>query len=1054
MALQKQPVSINFIRGIDTKTDPYQINMSQFALLHNTVFTATGRLTKRNGYSNLTSLPNKSQTNLMTLNDNLVATGTNLYAYSADSNQWLNKGVVQPVQLETQPLVRVSTSQSGSDTAVTSNGLTVCAYMDSGNSYYQISDSNTGQQLLNRVQLESTATNPRTFLLGRYFVITYIATVSSTPTLRYVAIPIMNITSATAATTISSDVASLSAGYDGYVAVNNNLYLSWSNGSGGIDIVYMTTTLALSTITVIAGHPATLMSVTADYSFVYVSYWDSGSTNGQSISFNFSLAPVMTSTPIITGVTITELTSIVLPTGNLQVIYETYNVVTQLNSTQQDYVSTVVVTPATGTGIVTSPVVVLRAVGLASKPCAQYSYTLNSAPNTIVNSALLPTPGTYTLISYTIYVLTVYGASSTSVEPTYFLIDILGQIYMKLAYSNGGGYEQTQVLPSIVYNNGAYNVSYLYKDFLTSVNKTTGTNTPAAAIYSQTGINLASFTINDSQQYSSEIASALHLTGGQLWEYDAVKPVEHGFHIWPENESVTTSTTGGFITAQQYFYQFTYEWTDNVGNLHRSAPSIPITITTTGSTSSNTLYVPTLRETYKAQPNPTYGTATTAGPNPVRIVGYRWSTANQEYYQFTSVTSPTLNNPSVDYVTITDTLADSSIIGNALIYTTGGVIEDIGAPASIASCLFNNRLWLVDAEDRNLLWYSKQVIEAVPVEMSDLLTIYVAPTSGAQGSTGPITALNAMDDKLIIFKKDAIYYINGIGPDNTGSNSQYSDPVFITAAVGCSNPDSIALMPNGLMFQSDKGIWLLGRDLSTTYIGAAVEAYNDLTIVSAQNIPGQNQVRFVANGTSLMYDYFNQAWGTHSNTAAISATLYQSQQTYLNSYGQVLQETPGMYLDGSEPVLMSMTTAWINVAGLQGYERFYFGYLLGTYFSPFTLDVQIAYDYNPSATQNIKIIPDNYAPPYGGNANWGSGGSWGAGTNSAGGDSATANVFEARFFPAMQKCESFQITINEVYDSTIGAPAGEGLTLSGLNLIVGTKRGYRTQRASRSFGSN
>ena len=205
------------------------------------------------------------------------------------------------------------------------------------------------------------------------------------------------------------------------------------------------------------------------------------------------------------------------------------------------------------------------------------------------------------------------------------------------------------------------------------------------------------------------------------------------------------------------------------------------------------LDVPTLRLTYKI------------APNPVRIVGYRWSTAQQVYYQFTSVTNPTINDTTIDSVVITDTFSDAQILGNAILYTTGGVIEDIAAPASIASALFSNRLFLIDAEDQNLLWFSKQVIQNVPFEMSDLLTLYIAPTTGAQGSTGPMTALSAMDDKLIIFKKDAIYYINGSGPDNTGANSTFSDPVFITATVGCSNPNSIVLLPHGIMFQSDKG---------------------------------------------------------------------------------------------------------------------------------------------------------------------------------------------------------------------------------------------------------
>jgi hypothetical protein len=398
----------------------------------------------------------------------------------------------------------------------------------------------------------------------------------------------------------------------------------------------------------------------------------------------------------------------------------------------------------------------------------------------------------------------------------------------------------------------------------------------------------------------------------------------------------------------------------------------------------------------------------------------------------------------VDFVSIVDTLADASILGNVLLYTTGDVVENIAPPACIASCLFDDRLWLIDAEDRNLLWYSKQVIEATPVEMSDLFTIYVAPSTGAQGSTGPLTALSAMDDKLIMFKADAIYYLNGTGPDNTGSNSGYSQPIYITSSVGCSNPNSIVLMPNGIMFQSDKGIWLLGRDLSTNYIGSGVEAYNGIPVESAQTIPGTTQVRFILNdGTTLMYDYYFNQWGTFSNIDAISATLYQGLHTYLNEFGDVYQETPGIYLDGSIPVLMSFTTSWVTLAGIQGYERFYACNLLGTYFTPFKLNVQIAYDYNPSPVQAEAVAPDNYAPNWGSEAQWGSGGPWGG---------SEGNVFTARVFPQKQKTQSFQLIINEIYDPTFGVPAGQGLNLSGVLLLVGIKRGSRTQSAAKSFG--
>ncbi len=159
----------------------------------------------------------------------------------------------------------------------------------------------------------------------------------------------------------------------------------------------------------------------------------------------------------------------------------------------------------------------------------------------------------------------------------------------------------------------------------------------------------------------------------------------------------------------------------------------------------------------------------------------------------------------------------------------------------------------------------------------------------------------------------------------------------------------------------------------------------------------------------------------------------------------MLKQLPGTFNDDSQPVLIGLTTSWINIAGIQGYERFYMAYILGTYYSPFKLDVQIAYDYNPSATQSITVLPtDNPSEPWGGEAQWGGGPNWG-GSDSGG-------VLEARIFPQEQKCQSFRISIQEIFDPSYGQEAGQGLSLSGLNLVVGTKKGYRTQASRKSFG--
>ncbi len=990
---------ILFGQGLDTKTDPFQVPAGKLLSLENAVF-RNNFLQKRNGFGNLTVLPNTLQTNITTCNGTLVATGSNLLAYTPESNSWLNRGIIQPVHLSVLALARGAQSISQVDAVVEPGGLCCTAFTMNSVPYYVISDSVTGQAVTSFVALPTTAKNIRVCILGRYFIVVFGATVAGTPHLQYVAIPISQPNSPLAANDLTTSISAITAAFDITVA-NNIMYYSWnaSDGGGAIRTSTLTSTLVnnLSPV-VIAGKTATIINLTTDTSgntpTLWLSFW--AANDGYAAAYDFSLAVILAATATIAATAITELAGIA-KNGTLTFFFEVSNTYAFSPNAKTDYVKKNTITTA---GTVGTASTVCRGIGIASRP-----FFYNDV----------------------IYILCTYGQTY---QPTYFLFDSSGNALMKLAYSNGIGYISGNVLPTVSINNDIIQIPYLIKDQLTSVNKSQGVAN-VNGIYAQAGVNLASITINNGGQYSSEIASALHLTGGFVWEYDSIKPVEHSFHVWPEDVQITTSGAGGLITAQQYFYVFTYEWTDGRGQLHRSAPSVPFSITTTGATSTNTCSVPTLRITYKT------------GQNLVRIVGYRWSVAQQNYYQFTSVSAPTLNDTTVDYVTITDTSADSAILGNELLYTTGGVIENIAAPAVAVSALFGSRLWVVDSENRNLLWYSKQVIEQTPVEFSDLLTLFVPPTTGAQGSTGAITALSAMDDKLIIFKKDAMYYVVGRGPDNTGANNDFSDAIYISATVGCERPSSIVQVPIGLMFQSDKGIWLLGRDLSTTYIGADVQAYNDTLVVSALTIPGTNEVRFtLEDGTILMYDYYEQQWGTHSNIPAVASCLYNGLHTYLNDLGQIRQETPDLYLDGSAPVLIKATTAWLRLNKLQGYQRALFFYLLGVYISPHKINLSVAYDWQSSSSHSYLFTPTNVSSTWGGEALWGSGDVWGG----------SGNVEQERIFLEQQRCQSIQITLQELYDPSQGIAAGAGFTMSGINLVARVKQSFPVIPSSQSTG--
>ncbi len=1099
-SINKQSMNVNFAQGLDTKTDPFQVMPGKFLSLVNSVFDKGGLLQKRNGYGALTALSPFVYYYLTTLNGNLTAIGKSIAAYTEGPDRWVNKGNVQPMQITTLPLIRNNLNQTQCDAAISSNGLVCTVYTEINanvSSYkYVVADSTTGQNVTAPVAIPvSTGVvtgSPRVWILGIYFIIVFTNVISSVSHLQYIAISTLNPAAGPTITNtnIATYIPTPNLSWDGVIA-NKNLYLAWNSTIGGqsVKIAYITDLLTLSSTVSFtnAAYIADEISVCTDNTNaiapqIYVTFCNNA---GDIYTFSVDHNLVQIFAPTVVGSGPAANIATAAMNGLCTLLVEVPGTLGYNSAIASNTIGAQTITSG---GVVGTSYSIGFDIGLASK-----TFILNG--------------DAYALVSH-----------QSTYQDTYFLLNITAEattlenpiIIAKLAYENGGGYLPAG-LPNVTLHGNVAQVPYLYKDLIEPLNTLNNPQqTTSGGIYSQTGINLATFNFSNAAIDTAEIASSLHMSGGFLSQYDGYIPVEHNFFLWPEDvqcvytETSTVTPTGTFssgsytvtlssasgvsvgmsitdtsnssyipantyitylngvvatisqatthsssgdnlsiqgniaaqpvtsINTDAYYYQVTYEWSDNNGMIHRSAPSIPVPVTTAGSgtAGSITINVRALNLTAKIG-------------NPIKICIYRWSAGQQTYYQVTRVISPLLNTASgPNYVSFVDNLSDAQIVGNSIIYTNGGVVEDVNAPATNIISLFDDRLWMVDAEDPNLLWYSKQVIEGTPVEMSDLFTFYVAPTIGSEGSTGPITALCPMDDKLIIFKANGIYYINGEGPDNTGANNDYSQPIFITSTVGCMNQNSIVFTPQGLMFQSNKGIWILGRGLDTSYIGAAVEQYNSSIVNSALAIPTTNQVRFTLNtGQTLLWDYFFQQWGTFQGIPGISSCIYDELHTYIDVNGAVFQETPGLYVDNNEPVLLSFTTSWMNLATLQGFERFYWFYFLGQYLSPHILNVGISYNYTSTIVQQSKIYPDNFSSaipsPFGDQpAPFGS----------------PPSLEQWKVHMRLQKCQSFQINIQEIYDPSYGVPAGAGFNMSGINMWVGIKRGTRPIRAANQVG--
>ena len=275
MALVKQPVNINFAKGLDTKTDPFQVEAGNFLSLTNAVFQKGKLLQKRNGYGPLAAIGDDSSTFLTTFNGGLTAVGSSLQAYSQSTNTWSNKGTTQPVSLSVLPVIRNNTNQNYADIAVAANGLACAVYTDmvpvAGTptpSYkYVIFDVATGQNVaaptLIPVASGSVEYAPKVFLLNKYFIIMFNNLISGVNNLSYVAINSAQPSQIAPTTVISNQYTPTSTGSFDAVAVGNNLYIAWNSNDagGGVRAKVLTAALTQTTSQLFAGYKATIISI-------------------------------------------------------------------------------------------------------------------------------------------------------------------------------------------------------------------------------------------------------------------------------------------------------------------------------------------------------------------------------------------------------------------------------------------------------------------------------------------------------------------------------------------------------------------------------------------------------------------------------------------------------------------------------------------------------------------------------------------------------------------------------------------------------------------------
>lgn len=406
--------------------------------------------------------------------------------------------------------------------------------------------------------------------------------------------------------------------------------------------------------------------------------------------------------------------------------------------------------------------------------------------------------------------------------------------------------------------------------------------------------------------------------------------------------------------------------------------------------------------------------------------------------------------------------------GSKIIYTDGNVLAADPWPSFDFTARTGNRVFAHSIGDPSTLYYSKTFENGVVPEFSAALTI----TLGNEA----VTALGAIDDKILAFTRSSIFVIYGAGPDNTGANGDFLIEKF-PHAQGCTTPRSVLQYQDGIAFlSSTTGEYaLVTRDLQVVDIGEHVKSITeDSTFTPGRALvyPAAHELQWhytmsarstiaPAGDTTLpvqpprawiqsappiagmlVYNYRYAKWSVVDRTGRTMqlTTVRASDGKPVGLVGMNIYETGTDWSDGK---LTTQETPWIKVNQLQDYGRFYGADFLGKYLSSWNdnggdteagdIQVTVHYDYEiPNvATDEVHRFRANQD------------------LKPANGDRLQ---FEVR--PKRQKCQAIKFVVEEVATEQVEVweptyTTGQGFIISAVDLHYGAKGGSSRLPAGR-----
>lgn len=500
-----------------------------------------------------------------------------------------------------------------------------------------------------------------------------------------------------------------------------------------------------------------------------------------------------------------------------------------------------------------------------------------------------------------------------------------------------------------------------------------------------------------------KISGQTYTASGRIYNVSGSGLKEAAFNLYPDppgttdNAGVTiaafTPSGSATIAAGVYQYCLVYEFIDDSGNLIESAPSQveSYTVAAGGAASISINY---RLPGWISYPQ-------------FKVVAYRTDAGGIIFYRTAEASYDTTSGSPSAIVSLVDTTSNTVLKTNKILYTTGGVVENIAPPNAQWLSFVKNRLWTYEYGSYDTVWFSKEIREGFVPQFSDLLTITVPR------NYGEIVGVAGLDDKIVVFKQFGIYVIVGDGPTETLTGA-FSQPASIASGIGCINSRSILETPQGIFFQSQEGIYIIDRSMAVQFIGQPLYK-SEGTILSAAYDPVNNRVFYLSTTDLWVYYATTGTWHRWTVTNPVDID-YLDNELYLLTTTRVLKLTAGTWQDAGANYEQRIKLGQMQFSDLQGYQRVYRVLAQGRLSDAPSGNVTVStfFDGSSSATDTQTIAQSAIV-------------------------SGSKVQLEVR--PSRQKCESMQLQLSHTANNS-------GLTISGLTAEVGTLGGAGRRAAT------